>query len=115
MKVYVYASNKLDRILISFPHWRVVSLIVIAGRSSSSGKEEGQRNGGEGAVVKSTQYIQEARVKCFAVHLLKFEILQTTWKTKQKHHNAKSICEKSENHGSDDLINFWCDLQHFYF
>ena len=79
MKVDVYASNKLDRILISFPHWRVVTLIVIAGRSSSSGKEEGQKNwGGEGAVVKSTQYIQEARAKCFAVHLLKSEILQTT-------------------------------------
>ena len=56
----------------------MVTLIVIAGRSSSSGKEEGQKNWGEGAVVKSTQYIQEARAKCFAVHLLKFGIVQTT-------------------------------------
>ena len=36
---------------------------------------------------------QEAGTKCFAVHLLKFEILQTTWKNK-KHQNAKSIGEK---------------------
>ena len=28
--------------------------------------------------------VQEACAECFAVHILKFEILQTTWKTKQK-------------------------------
>ena len=28
------------------------------------------------AVLKSTQYIQDARAKCFAVHILEFEILQ---------------------------------------
>ena len=27
---------------------------------------------------------QEACAKCFAVHIVKFEILETTWKTKQK-------------------------------
>ena len=32
----------------------------------------------------SVNSIQEACTKCFAVHLSKFEILQTTWKTKQE-------------------------------
>ena len=66
----------------------MVSLIVIAGRSSSSGKEEGQKNWGEGAVVKSTQYIQEARAKCFAVQILIFESLQNHMKKINKEHHT---------------------------
>ena len=39
--------------------------------------------------------VQEACTKCFAVHILKFEILQTTWKNKtKKHQNARFIGEK---------------------
>ena len=29
-------------------------------------------------------YVQEAYTKCFAVHILEFEIWQTTWKIKTK-------------------------------
>ena len=35
-------------------------------------------------IIPKENSVQEAWAKCFAVHLLKFEILQTTWKTKQK-------------------------------
>ena len=38
--------------------------------------------------------VQEACAKCFAVHLSKFEIVQTTWKKNKKHQSAKSIGEK---------------------
>ena len=38
---------------------------------------------------------QEACTKSFAVHILRFEILQTTWKHKtKKHQNGRSIDEK---------------------
>ena len=38
--------------------------------------------------------VQEACATFFAVCILKLEILQTIWKNKQKHQNAKSISEK---------------------
>ena len=47
--------------------------------------------------------VQEGCAKCFAVHILKFEILQTTLKTK-KHQNAKSIGEKLK---TDSLMFFF--------
>ena len=50
--------------------------------------------------------VQEACAKIFAVHIQKFEILQTIWKNK-KHQNAKSICEKQKT--------FSYDLQEFKF
>ena len=61
--------------------------------------------------------VQEAWAKCFAVHLLKFEILQTTCKTKQKkHQNAKYICEKLKTKGLMFFVSFFsCDLQDFKF
>ena len=49
-------------------------------------KPREQKAKNNGIDVKSTQY------KKLAVHLLKFEILQTTWK--KNHQNAKSIDEK---------------------
>ena len=39
--------------------------------------------------------VHEACAKCFAVHLLKFEILQTTGKTRHKHQNAILQGERS--------------------
>ena len=60
--------------------------------------------------------VQEACVKCFAVHLLKFEIFQTSWKTKQKHQNAKSIGEKLKTKGLMFFVSFLkCDMQDFKF
>ena len=38
--------------------------------------------------------VQEACIKCFAVHILKFEILQTTLTKQKKHQNARFIGEK---------------------
>ena len=38
--------------------------------------------------------VQEACAKCFAVHLLKFEILQTIWENETKCQNAESIGKK---------------------
>ena len=43
------------------------------------------------SLVKSTQYVQEACAQCFAVHILKFEILQITWKKWNKEHQALSF------------------------
>ena len=40
--------------------------------------------------------VQEACAKYFAVHILKFEILQTTWKNKTKN-NKKIFWWKTEN------------------
>ena len=48
--------------------------------------------------------MQEACAKCLAVHILRFEILQTTWKNK-KHQNTKSKNWK---------LRVWCSLFHFY-
>ena len=45
--------------------------------------------------------VHEACAKCSAVHLLKFEILETTCKNKKKHQNAKSICEKLKTFSYD--------------
>ena len=54
--------------------------------------------------------VQEACAKCFAVHILKFEILQTTWKNKTK--NLKSIGEKLKTKGLMFFVSFLsCDLQ----
>ena len=64
------------------------------------------------AKVKS---VQEACAKCFAVHLLKFEILQTTWKNKtKKHQNARFIDEKLKTKSLIFFVSFFsCDLQDF--
>ena len=35
--------------------------------------------------------VQEACTKCFAVHLLKFEIMQITWKKLNKEHQSLSF------------------------
>ena len=46
-------------------------------------------------VAGKVNSVQEACAKCFSVHLLKFEILQTKKRNKtKKHQNAKSIGEK---------------------
>ena len=54
--------------------------------------------------------VQEVCAKCFAVHLLKFEIVQTTWKNK-KHQNAKSIGEKLKT--KDHFFHVICKILHF--
>jgi hypothetical protein len=33
--------------------------------------------------------VQEACTKCFAIYILRFEILQTTWRNKKRHQNTK--------------------------
>ena len=44
--------------------------------------------------------VQETCTKSFAVHLLKFEILQTTWnKQNKRHQKAKSVGEKRKTKG----------------
>ena len=61
--------------------------------------------------VKSTQYKKLA--KCFAVHILEFEILQNTWKN---HQNAKFIDEKLKTKSLTFFVSFFsCDLQDFRF
>ena len=59
--------------------------------------------------------MQEAIAKCFAVHILKFEILQTTLKNKiKKHQNDKYIGEKLKKKGLVSFASlFPCDLQDF--
>ena len=62
--------------------------------------------------------VQEACVKCFAVHILKFEILQTTWKNKTK--NIKMLDLLMKNWKLRDwcvlFVSFFqCDLQDFKF
>ena len=61
--------------------------------------------------------MQEACAKFVAVHILKFEILQTTWKSKTKNHqNNKSIGEKLKTKGLMFFASiFSCDLQDFKF
>ena len=67
-------------------------------------------------ILAKVNSVQEAFAKCFVVHLLKFEILQTTYKTKQKHQNAKSIGKKMKNKGLMFFVSFFsCDLQDFKF
>ena len=60
--------------------------------------------------------VQEACAKCFAVHLLKFEILQITWKNKTKNIRLLVFSFSSIN------LVFWCfcfvfscGLQYFKF
>ena len=36
-------------------------------------------------LMSKVNSVQEACAKCFAVHISKFEILQTTWKNKTKY------------------------------
>ena len=44
--------------------------------------------------------VQDASAKCFAVHIIKFEILQTKMKKQnKKHQNYNSINEKLKNKG----------------
>ena len=63
--------------------------------------------------------VQEACAKCFAVHILKFEILQTTWKNKikKKHQNVRSIGGKLKTKSLMFFVSFCdeCDLQDFKF
>ena len=60
--------------------------------------------------------VQEAWAKYFAVHISKFEILQTTWKNKTKNQNARSIGEKLKNKILMFFVSFFsCDLQDFKF
>ena len=52
--------------------------------------------------------VQGACVKCFAVHILKFEILQTTWKKKnKKHQNATFINEKLKTKSMMFFVSFF--------
>ena len=48
--------------------------------------------------------VQEACAKCFAVHLLKFEILQTTWKNKTK--IIKMLKNRKQKVWSSDVLYF---------
>ena len=61
--------------------------------------------------------VQEACAKCFAVHISKFEILQTTWKKRnKKHQNARSIDEKLKTKSLMFFVLFFSwDLQDFKF
>ena len=61
--------------------------------------------------------VQEDCAKCFAVHTLKFEILQTTQENKTKNTlNAKYIGEKLKTKGLIFFVSFFsCDLQDFKF
>ena len=51
---------------------------------------------------------QEACAKCFAVHLSKYEILQTTWKSKTN--NIKLLNRLVKN----EKLRVWCSLFHFF-
>mgnify|MGYP001275423916 CR=1 FL=1 len=60
--------------------------------------------------------VQEAWAKCFAIHLLEFEILHTTLKKKQRHQNARFIDEKQKTRSLRFFVSFSsCDLQDFKF
>ena len=52
--------------------------------------------------------VQEACAKCFAVHLLKFEILQTTWKNKTKNIKMLNLLVKNWK------VRVWWPLFHFF-
>ena len=52
--------------------------------------------------------VQEGCAICFAVHLWKFEILQTTWRNKTKNiKSAKSIGEKLKTKGLMFFVSFF--------
>ena len=61
--------------------------------------------------------VQEACPKCFAVHILKFEILPTTWKKQnKKHQNARSIDEKLQTKSLMFFVSFFyviCKISNF--
>ena len=59
--------------------------------------------------------VQEAWAKCFAVHLSKFEILQTKTKN-QKHKNAKSFGKKLKTKSLMFFVSFFhiiCKISNF--
>ena len=52
--------------------------------------------------------IQEACAKCFAVHKLRFEILQTTWKNNTENIKTLEVLMKNWK------LRVWCSLFHFF-
>jgi hypothetical protein len=52
--------------------------------------------------------VKEACVNCFAVHLLKFEILQTAWKNKTKNIKMLNLLMKKWK------LRVWCSVFHFF-
>ena len=54
--------------------------------------------------------VQEACAKCLAVHISKFEILQTTWKNKTKTKNIKILDLLMRNW----KLIVWCSLFHLF-
>ena len=52
--------------------------------------------------------VQEAYAKCFAVHLLKFEVLQTTWKNKVRNIKMLNLLVKNWK------LRVWCYLFHYF-
>ena len=53
-------------------------------------------------IIYKVNSVQEACDKCFSVHILKFEILQITWKKWNKEHQTLSFQFLSLN------LAFWC-------
>ena len=53
--------------------------------------------------------VQEACTKCFAVPILKFEILQTTWKNKTKNIKMLHLLVKNWK------LRVWSSLFHFFY
>ena len=58
-------------------------------------------------VLAKVNSVQEACAKCFAVHISKFEILQTTWKSKTKIIKMLKLLMKNGK------FRVWCSLFHF--
>ena len=58
------------------------------------------------AQIFKVNSVQEAFAKCFAVHLLEFEILQTTWKNKTKNIKILNIFVKNCK------LKVWCNFFH---
>ena len=54
--------------------------------------------------MRKVNSIQEASAKCFAVHIIKFEILQTTWKNKAKNIKMLNLLVKNWK------LRVWCSL-----
>ena len=52
--------------------------------------------------------VQEPCAKCFVVHILKFEISQTTWKNKTKNIKMLDLLIKNWK------LRAWCSLFHFF-
>ena len=61
--------------------------------------------------------VQEPCAKCFAVHILEYEILETTWKDMtKKHQNARSIGEKLKSKSLMFFVSFFheiCKISNF--